>query len=83
MRLFIFAATILASLFGGVHLATADAAPLHDHCKVEDGSGQRICIWDARNMGNGEGHSLLIIRGGTDNAQYIRISHDRAYRLTH
>lgn len=50
-------------------------------CEFEDGSGQAKCIWDARHMGNGEGNSLIIRNGGTDEAQYKVISHRRAHRL--
>lgn len=52
-------------------------------CKYEDGSGQRRCVWDARHMGNGEGHSVKIIHGGTDSAKYVRISHKRAHQLAY
>lgn len=50
-------------------------------CKYEDGSSQRRCVWDARHMGNGHGYSVKIIRGGHDNARYIRITHCRAHVL--
>ena len=50
-------------------------------CKYEDGSGQARCVWDARHMGNGEGNSLLIRKGGTDDATYTIITHKRAHRL--
>lgn len=61
----------------------APDAPAHDTCRFEDGSGQRVCIWDAGHQGNGVGDSFIAIRGGTDNARYIYISHERAHRLTH
>ena len=63
--------------------ATADASvDRTPPCKYEDGSGQGgRCVWDARHMGNGSGHSLLIINGGDDDARYIRITHRRAHRL--
>ena len=30
-------------------------------CIEEDGSGQAVCLWDARTRGNGEGTSFLKI----------------------
>jgi len=73
--------TLAAGIAGQVAHATPDA--LHDHCRYEDGSGQRVCIWDAGHQGNGEGDSFIAVRGGTDSARYIRISHAKAHRLTH
>jgi hypothetical protein len=49
-----------------------DATP---PCKYEDGPGR--CVWDAKHMGNGEGHSVLIRRDGT----VVPITHRRAHRL--
>lgn len=49
-------------------------------CKQEDGSGQRICVWDARHRGNGVGHSFISIReGGMTFTK--RIKHRKAHRL--
>lgn len=50
-------------------------------CKNENGSGQRLCVWDAKHMGNGSGKSLLNI-GGEDGYHFV-ISHRTAHRLTH
>lgn len=86
MKLATIAATIIIGFFAGLNQAVpADAAgdSTHDRCNYEDGSGQRLCIWDAANMGNGEGNSFIALHGGTDRAKYIRITHARAYRLTH
>lgn len=74
--------------------ATAGSAEAHDHlkfahglpeCKYEDGSGNRpVCVWDVRHSGNGLGDlSILIRRGGTDDAVYKEITHRRAHRLIH
>ena len=71
----------LLSAFAGMDAADATASVEWHACKYEDGSGQKRCIWDARHMGNGEGHSLKIINGGEDDARYIRISHRKAHRL--
>jgi hypothetical protein len=60
-----------------------DADAPHDICRYEDGSGQRVCIWDAGHAGNGVGDSFIAIRGGTDRARYVMISHAKAHRLTH
>lgn len=60
---------------------TADRA--HDYCRFEDGSGQRVCVWDAGHAGNGVGDSFIAINGGTDRARYVYISHRKAHRLTH
>lgn len=57
--------------------------PSHDLCNFEDGSGQRLCIWDAEAEGNGVGDSFIAIRGGTKQARYVYISHTRAHRLSH
>lgn len=73
-------ALALAAQVGMIEVASADRDRTPP-CKYEDGSGQARCVWDARHMGNGEGRSLLIKRGGTDAAEYIRISHHRAHRL--
>lgn len=64
--------------------ATALLIPAHSlpPCEYEDGSSQRICIWNAQTQGNTQGRSLLIIRGGTDRAKVIRISHRDARLLT-
>lgn len=50
-------------------------------CTYEDGSSQKICVWDARHEGNGQGHSGLIINGGTDHATWINLSHRTAHRI--
>ena len=73
----------------------ADAAPVRPHipvCKSEDGSYlgkhgkvryQRICVWDARRLGNHRGHSFLLIQGPRgQHAIYVRISHRLAKDLT-
>lgn len=60
---------------------TEAAAPKWSACEYEDGSSQRRCVWDGRHMGNGEGQSLIIRRGGTDAATYTIVTHKRAHRL--
>lgn len=84
-RIIVTAAMVAAGIAGQValiELATADEGrDRTPPCKFEDGSGQVRCVWDARHMGNGQGQSLLIKRGGEDDAEYIRISHRRAHRL--
>jgi hypothetical protein len=81
------AAVILGSSVGAGIVAipatagTADAP--HDICRYEDGSGQRVCVWDAGHAGNGVGDSFIAINGGTDRARYVYISHRKAHRLTH
>ena len=74
--------TLTAGIAGQVAHATPSDTP-HDRCHYEDGSGQRVCIWDAGHQGNGVGQSFIAVRGGTDHARYIRISHAKAHRLTH
>lgn len=50
------------------------AAPSEDSCYVFR------CVWDAKHMGNGRGHSLILTRFHGD---FIgkRITHRRAHRL--
>lgn len=81
MRSIIVAGAIIASLFGAVAHAEADAGRTWHPCKHEDGSGQARCVWDARHMGNGSGDSLIIRHGGTDDARYRYVTHKRAHRL--
>lgn len=50
-------------------------------CLYEDGSGQSKCVWDGRHNGNGKGDSLLIRRGGEDDAKVKVITHYRAHRI--
>lgn len=57
---------------------TADRMP---RCVAEDGSGQARCVWDARHMGNGEGQSVVIRHGGTDDMTVTVVTHKRAHRL--
>jgi hypothetical protein len=70
----------VAALLGAGGVASADEVTWRP-CRYEDGSGQRRCVWDARHMGNGEGQSFKVRRGGTDCAVYKRISHRRAHEL--
>lgn len=81
---------LVATLAGMAYAATpADAAPLEaSHaltmapaCTAEDGSGQRVCVWDGAHAGNGIGRSLVIRHGGTDRGTYTYVSHRRAHRL--
>lgn len=67
--------------YAGPDTTTVAAVKVWKPCKYEDGSGQRRCVWDARHMGNGEGHSLIIRKGGTDAVKYVRITHRKAHRL--
>lgn len=73
---------IIATAMTAATLTTPIAAHAsHDRtppCKYEDGSGQARCVWDARHMGNGQGHSLLMTRHG-DKVKVI--THKRAHRL--
>lgn len=52
-------------------------------CRFEDGSGQRVCVWDARHRGNGVGRSVLVIRSGRhlERETVLRISHRDAHRF--
>lgn len=50
-------------------------------CQSEDGSGQRVCVWDAHTMGNGIGHSVVIRHGGTDNMTITYASQHRVHLL--
>lgn len=62
--------------------AVADThAPHMRPCREEDGSGQAVCVWDARTMGNGVGHSFVAFAGGTDHARYVYVSHRVARQL--
>ena len=74
---------ILTAILALMVAAPSQGSSTHDACKYEDGSGQRVCVWDAGHMGNGEGRSYIAVHGGTDQAKYIRISEARAYRMTH
>lgn len=51
-------------------------------CHFEDGSGQAICLWNARQSGNGIGDSFIAIHGGTDHSRYIYIGQRLANRLS-
>jgi len=64
-------------------ILTAGMTPAVDWnpCQFEDGSGQRRCVWDAKHMGDGQGDSVKIRRGGTDDATYQVITHRRAKHL--
>ena len=61
-----------------ISLLLATGAPA---CEYEDGSSQKVCIWDAKHQGNGEGKSGIIIKGGTRTAKYIAIPHRTAHRI--
>ena len=71
----------VAALFITAMVLTAPKANAAPACIYEDGSSQARCVWDAKHMGNGEGRSVLIINGGTDNAKIKYISHKKAHRL--
>jgi hypothetical protein len=86
-------ATILAVLPTSANAMTApDHKPLVRVCKSEDGSYlnrsgevryQRVCVWDARRLGNHRGHSFLLVQGPRgQHATYYRISHRVAKALT-
>lgn len=60
---------------------TAGHAPHMRPCREEDGSGQAVCVWDARTAGNGAGHSFVAFAGGTDHARYVYVSHRVAREL--
>lgn len=76
-------ATLIAAFTFTAMPAQGSTSGVHDACHYEDGSGQRICIWDGQAMGNGGGMSYIALRGGTKYARYVYISHRRAYRMTH
>lgn len=38
--------------------------------------GDNFCIWDAKHMGNGQGHSYMAFKDGT----WIRITHHWAHK---
>ena len=84
MKIALAITALAVAAIGATTTANAQqGTPMHDHCRYEDGSGQRVCIWDAGDQGNGVGQSFIAIRGGTDRARYIPISHAKAHRLTH
>lgn len=58
--------------------STLTAAPA---CEYEDGSSQRVCVWDAAHSGNGIGRSVVIRHGGTDRGTVTFVSHRRAHSL--
>lgn len=81
--------TLAAAAVAAVALAVAPAAAMAvpepetvPPCRFEDGSGQSVCVWDARHLGNGRGVSYVAIRGGTDRAVYRNVRHSIAHRLT-
>jgi hypothetical protein len=76
MRIKALALLLTAVAVAGPARAASDAE--WKPCGYEDGSGQARCVWDARHMGNGSGHSVKIINGGEDDARYIKITHRRA-----
>jgi len=66
---------------------SATPAPSHtpthiNPCKYEDGSGQTVCIWDAKHMGNGVGDSGMIINS-PGWSRWVPLSHKQAHRLSH
>jgi hypothetical protein len=71
---------LITTLLQVALLTSGPAVPL---CEYEDGSSQRICVWDARHQGNGVGSSALIINGGSENMRVIRLSHRTAHQLSH
>lgn len=81
------ASFVFAAAIGGqvAHAGSgsAERVKVHDVCRYEDGSGQRVCVWPAGSVGNGVGDSFIAIHGGTDRAKYVYISDEKAYRLTH
>lgn len=89
------AVVIAASLSIGGCPAPADArpapspAPVPDHtagrvapCRDDSGSSRRrVCVWDARHMGNGRGRSFYAYRNAFGGDPVIRyVSHRRAHR---
>ena len=44
--------------------ATVSERPMIAACKYEDGSGQRLCVWDGHHHGNGIGKSFIVRRWG-------------------
>ena len=62
-----------------VALALDITAPAHGGTMraCPNDSDSRNCVWDARHMGNGSGHSYVATRTG----KITYISHARAHRL--
>lgn len=68
-------ATLIAATFIGIPSHTVPP------CEYEDGSSQKVCIWDGQHMGNGIGRSVIIRNGGYDNMTVRFITHRNAHRL--
>lgn len=67
---------VLAALaFNLVQPAEAHAGKVWQPCPNDSDSVN--CVWDARHMGNGTGHSYLATRKG----RIVYISHRRAHHL--
>lgn len=68
--------TLASAVMVGTLSTSADAAPRQwSPCKYEDQATR--CVWDAKHMGNGEGRSFVVRKGGK--VQYV--SHARAHRM--
>lgn len=95
------AVLLLAGIGGTLRWATASEAPSpsrivktttkekHDLlplCEYEDGSGQRLCVWDGSgDSGNGVGLSYIVQRWGKGlkKEQFFYIPASAAHALTH
>lgn len=75
------AALVTAIFAPAIFSPPADAHAAVPACIYEDGSGQAICVWDAKHMGNGNGKSFIAKnpRFGKETFRYI--SHKKAHRL--
>ncbi len=84
--LLVSSATAPLAAVGELLAPAAHGAPVHvlaaaPACEYEDGSSQRVCVWDATHSGNGIGRSVVIRHGGTERATYTFVSHRRAHSL--
>jgi hypothetical protein len=72
------ASTALSAISLDLPAANANAAPRTEYmpCGAEDDNN---CIWDAKHMGNGEGHSYFARPDGT----VLYLDHHIAHALLH
>ena len=69
-------ALVAAAIMAAALTAPAHANPDHTPaCANEDSPGR--CVWDARHMGDGNGHSFIRRASG----ELVYVTHARAHRL--
>lgn len=90
---------LLAMSTGGIAVSATDAEAMTSPdrhtiptCRTEDGSYltatghvryQRVCVWDARRLGNRRGKSFLLVQGPRGgNPVYFYITRQTAQALT-